>query len=63
MKIPFYYRLEFRLLKFNSVDDFEQNHYTKEFKNSNPILARNAVFNELHELINLMRNLKLLMMK
>ena len=49
MKIPYYYRLSFSVFAYNNQNDVKQHHFDKDFKDPNPILARNKAFEEFEE--------------
>ncbi len=46
---PFYYEIRFRVLKYEDNDNIENETFKREFKNANPLLAREEAFNEFKE--------------
>ena len=57
MEIPFYYQLSFSLFAYNNQNDVKQHHFKKDFKDSNPIQARNNAFKEFEEYLGWLKSL------
>ena len=57
MEIPFYYQLSFSLFAYNNQNDVKQHYFKKDFKDSNPIQARNNAFKEFEEYLGWLKSL------
>jgi len=57
MDLPFYYRLVFSLFAYNSNDDLKQQQHSIDFKDSDPLKAREKAFEEFEEYLDWLKSI------